>query len=57
MEVLTTLLVFLAVIIGAAGVVFSSEATLGVALVALACLLAIFGRIAQAAHHHNSRKN
>lgn len=57
MEFLTALLVFVAAIAGVAGIAFSSEATFGVALIAFACLLGIFGRMAQAAHHHSTRQN
>jgi len=40
-----------AVGLGALGVLLTSEATIGVGLIALACLTAILARLAQAAHH------
>jgi len=46
-------LIILALLVGAAGVLSLTKATLGVGLLALACLLAIFARIAQASAHHD----
>lgn len=42
----------LAVLAGLAGLAQLSQATLGVGLLALACLLAIFARINQATQYH-----
>jgi hypothetical protein len=42
----------LAVLVAGIGVLFLTQATMGVGLVGLACLLAIFARIAQATDHH-----
>jgi hypothetical protein len=50
-DVLMGALIVLAVILGALGLLFTSQATLGVGLIALACLIAILARIAQASHH------
>ena len=55
MDMLSALLVFLALAAGFIGLVFSSQATAGVAIVAVGCLLAIFARMAQASHHHRAR--
>ena len=46
------LLIALAVLAGAAGLLFLSQATTGVGLIAFGCLLGILGRIAQADGHH-----
>ena len=45
-------LVFLACIIAIGGFFFLSEATVGVGIMAAACLFAILARIAQAAEYH-----
>lgn len=55
MEGLTVLLVVVAVIAGLIGLLFSSEATAGVAIISFACLLAIFARISQAAAQHQKK--
>lgn len=47
-------LVVLAVMFGAAGLLFLSGATAGVGLIAFACLLGICARIAQAAEHRRA---
>lgn len=49
---LTVLLVIVAMALGAIGVMSLSQATLGVGLLAAACLSAILGRIAQAHSQH-----
>lgn len=51
LEFLVAALVLLAIVLGVAGVAFSSQATIGSSLVAFACLLAIMARIAQAGSH------
>lgn len=48
----TTVLLILAIIAGVIGVLMLSEATSGVGLVCLGCLLAVLGRILQASEHH-----
>lgn len=48
----TVLLLFLAVVAGGFGLLNLSQATLGAGLIALGCLLAIWGRIHQAQAHH-----
>ena len=45
-------LVFLAVIGGFLGLLFASQATMGVAFLAFSILLAVFARIVQANAHH-----
>lgn len=55
MELMTAILVLVAALAGVVGLLFSSQATSGVAIVAFACLLAIFARIAQAAHQHQKK--
>jgi hypothetical protein len=52
-DVLMALLLVAAVFAGALGLMFTSEATLGVGVIALGCLCAILARIAQAGRHHN----
>jgi len=49
----TVVLIVFAVLFGLGGLVFASEATSGVAVIAFGCLLAIFARIAQAGRHHD----
>jgi hypothetical protein len=44
-------LIVFAVLAGAAGLLFLSQATTGVGLIGFGCLLAILARIAQAAGH------
>lgn len=34
------------------GLIFTSSATMGVAIIAVCCFLAILARLAQAGHHH-----
>jgi hypothetical protein len=51
MDVVMGLMIAGAVLAAAIGVLFSSEATFGVSLVAVGCLFAILGRIAQASLH------
>ena len=46
-------LIVLSVVVALIGVFSLSEATVGVGLVALACLLGIFARIAQASNYHS----
>lgn len=48
-------LIVFAVLTGAAGLLFLSQATTGVGLIAFGCLLGILGRIAQAAVHQKHR--
>ncbi len=48
-------LVVVALLVGAFGVIASSQATVGVALVGFACLLAVVARIAQAAEATEKR--
>jgi hypothetical protein len=50
-DVLMGALIVGAVILGAIGLLFTSQATLGVGLIALACLSAILARLAQASYH------
>lgn len=47
-----SILILLAIVCAAAGLLFASQATFGVALVGIACLLAILARIAQADRQH-----
>lgn len=49
---MTIVLAGLALLLGAAGVLASTRATLGVALIAFACLLAICARLIQASAQH-----
>jgi hypothetical protein len=46
------LLAVLAILVGIVGFLFTSEATLGVAIIGFACLIAIVGRIQQASAQH-----
>src|SRR5207247_4382801 len=46
------LLSLAALIVALLGALFLTQATMGVGILAGACLLAIFARIVQAAHHH-----
>ncbi|HVJ24242.1 MAG TPA: hypothetical protein VM756_09945 [Burkholderiales bacterium] len=48
----TIMLVVVAVLFGVGGLVFASQATGGVAAIALGCLFAILARISQAGRHH-----
>lgn len=50
--VISVLLIFCSLVGGFFGLVFSSQATGGVALIAASCLLAILARMAQASIHH-----
>jgi hypothetical protein len=52
MEGIAILLAVLASLIAGAALLFTSQATVGVAIMAGACLLAIFARLAQASHHN-----
>lgn len=54
---MATLLVVLAVLAGILGVSRLSEATLGVGILAGACLLGILARVAQADEQHNKLTN
>jgi len=47
------LLLLLAILIGLAGLLFASQASIGAAIVGFACLLGIWARIWQAAVHHS----
>lgn len=49
---MVTVLLVLSVIAAVFGLLSLSEATMGVGVLALACLLGIFARIAQAHQHH-----
>lgn len=49
---LQSILVLIAFFLGIAGMICSSEATLGVAIISWACLFGIFARLAQAEAHH-----
>jgi hypothetical protein len=49
---MTVRLVLVALAIGAFGALSLSQATLGVGIICLACLLGILGRIAQAYEQH-----
>ena len=53
---MTVVLVVLARLGALVGFVFASQATMGVAILAAACLLAILARIAQASSHHDELK-
>ena len=53
---LTGILVVLALLAGVAGLVSLSQATLGVGVMGMACLLAIFARIVQASDQHGELK-
>lgn len=48
----TTVLLILAILLGLFGVLTLSEATRGVGMICFGCLLAVWGRIFQAAAHH-----
>lgn len=48
----TIVLVVLSLLFGFGGLLFASEATGGVAAIALGCLFAILARIEQAGRHH-----
>ena len=50
------LLVLVSLVIGAAGLLFLSNATVGVGLIAFACLLAIYARIAQVWEHRRDAR-
>ena len=47
------ILALLAMALGTIGFLLLAQATTGVGLIGLACLLAIFARLAQASSHHN----
>lgn len=51
LDVLMGFLIVVSLILAAIGLLFTSNATIGVGLIALACLSGILARIAQAAHH------
>ena len=53
---MTDLLIVLAVLAGVAGLASLSQATTGVGVICGGCLLAIFGRIAQATQQHKELK-
>lgn len=53
---MTVLLVLVAVFIALGAATFLTQATLGVALMALACLFGMFARLAQAAGQHAELK-
>lgn len=55
-EAATILLIMGALLCGLIGLVFLSEATAGVGIIALGCLTAILARIAQASHHESLRR-
>ena len=48
---MTGFLIAIALLVAAVGVLFLSEATSGVGMIAFACLLGIIARIAQASDH------
>lgn len=52
MEGIAILLAIVAFLTAGAALLFTSQATLGVGIMAGACLLAIFARLAQASHHN-----
>lgn len=54
MKVLTGLFVLAAIVLGGFGVLSLSEATLGVGLLAAACLAGILARLAQASAHQSN---
>ena len=47
------ILIVLALLFGAGGLLFASQATGGVAAIAVGCLFAILARMAQAAKYHS----
>lgn len=49
-------LVIVALIFGAIGLLLSSQATIGIAIVGLGCLSAVLARIAQAAYYRTDRR-
>lgn len=51
-EVIMGVLIAGSLILAGLGLLFTSNATIGVGLIALACFSAILARIAQAAYHH-----
>lgn len=53
---MTVLLVILAILIALGAAASLTQATVGVGLMALACLVAIFARLAQASGHHAELK-
>lgn len=55
MKIATIALIVLAVLVAAFGFFFLSEPVFGVGVVAIACLLGIFARIAQAAYQHTEQ--
>jgi hypothetical protein len=54
MDIFAGLLVFAALGIGGFGVLLLSNATFGVGMIGLGCLMAILARMAQASHHHDA---
>lgn len=52
MEALAVILVIFACIVAMLGLLLMSQATAGVGVIGVACLLAILARLAQAQHHH-----
>jgi hypothetical protein len=54
-EFVMALMILVALAAAGLGLLFSSQATVGVSLVAIACLAGIFARIAQASLHRKSR--
>jgi hypothetical protein len=50
---MTVVLIILALLAGAVGFALSSQATMGVAIICGACLLAILARVAQASAQHD----
>lgn len=51
-----TLLVIIALVAALAGLLLASQATAGVAVVGVGCIMAIFARMAQASVHHEQRR-
>jgi hypothetical protein len=55
-QAMTVLMVVLALLAGLGGFTSLSQATMGVGIICIGCLLAILGRIAQAAEQHRDIK-
>lgn len=51
---MTILLALLAISLGVGGLLFTSQATLGVAIVGVGCIVAVWARIVQASDHHSA---
>lgn len=51
---MSAVLVIIAILIAGAGAMSLTQATLGVGLICIGCLIAIFARIVQAAEHYRS---